>query len=54
MTITAVPSKLVLEHSLNHGQRLQDLFIYVMVKGMVTSQNQHVYKFMHMLVDDEV
>ena len=51
---TAVPSKLVLENSLNHGQRLWDLFINMMVKGMVTSHNQHVHKRMHMLDNDEV
>ena len=50
----AVPSKLVLENSLNHGQRLWDLFINMMVKGMVTSHNQHVHKRMHMLDNDEV
>ena len=52
--MTAVPSKLVLENSLNHGQRLWDLFINRMVKGMVTSHNQHVHKLMHMLDSDEV
>lgn len=50
----AVPSKLVLENSLNHGQRLWDLFINMMVKGMVTSHNQHVHKLVHMLDNDEV
>ena len=30
------------------------IFIDMLVKGFVTSHNQHVYNFMHMLVDDVV